>query len=92
MKLPYGLKDGKLVHISEVDKGKKCGCVCPACDSPLIAKKGEKTIHHFAHDKKYICNNGVETALHIAAKDMLEKEKRIHLPTVKVFEGIFEEN
>lgn len=47
MKLPYGLKDGKLVHISEVDKGKKCGCVCPACYSPFIARKGKKIIHNY---------------------------------------------
>ena len=33
--------DGKLVHISEVEKGKACGCRCPACNEPLIARKGE---------------------------------------------------
>ncbi|WHY77279.1 competence protein CoiA family protein [Neobacillus sp. WH10] len=63
-KLPYGLKDGKLVHISDVEKGLKCECVCPACNHPLIARKGEKTAHHFAHYNGSECAKSVETALH----------------------------
>jgi hypothetical protein len=83
-KLPYGLKEGNLVHISSVEKGLKCGCVCPACNHPLIARKGEKTIHHFAHHNGSECAKGIQTALHLSAKDILEKHKRIQLPKVEV--------
>lgn len=83
-KLPYGLKDGKLVHISSVEKGLKCECVCPACESPLIARKGGKTTHHFAHYNGAECSKSIETALHLSAKEILEKHKKIHLPKVTV--------
>ncbi|MEH6949117.1 competence protein CoiA family protein [Bacillus sp. JJ634] len=82
-KLPFGLKkDNTLVHISEVESGLKCNCVCPSCYHPLIAKKGPKTTHHFAHDKGKDCEYGLETSLHLAAKEVLEKYKKIVLPEV----------
>ena len=49
LNLTYALKDGIITSISNVESGLKCGCVCPACDMPLVAKKGEKMMHHFAH-------------------------------------------
>lgn len=83
-KLPFGLKDGKLVHISEVESGLKCECVCPSCHHPLVARKGKKTAHHFAHYKGEECENGLETSLHLAAKEILEKHKKIVLPKVSL--------
>lgn len=82
--LPFGLKNGELVHISEVAKGLACGCVCPSCNHSLVARKGEKVLHHFAHHKGKECEGGLETALHIAAKKILEKHKKIVLPEVFV--------
>jgi len=54
MLIPLGLKDGQLLDVSEVPRGRACGCICPSCHQVLIAKKGdsEKMAHHFAHDKK----------------------------------------
>ncbi|MBU4485366.1 MAG: hypothetical protein KKD38_00420 [Candidatus Delongbacteria bacterium] len=46
LKLPFGMKDGKLVQVSDVEQGSKCGCICPACAQPLVARKGEINIHH----------------------------------------------
>ncbi|NJL75238.1 MAG: hypothetical protein HC892_09635 [Saprospiraceae bacterium] len=48
MVLPYGAKDGRLIHISEVKSG-KTDLLCPYCGSPLSAKKGKVITHHFAH-------------------------------------------
>jgi len=84
IQLPYGIKCGKLVHISEVESGLACGCVCPSCDAQLVARKGAKVVHHFAHHSTYPCEYALETALHIAAKDILNDQKRIILPAVKV--------
>ena len=83
-KLPYGLKDGQLVHISLVPKGLNCNCVCPGCGHALIARKGEKTIHHFAHAQHGECAKGLETALHLSAKEILEKHNKMKLPKVEV--------
>ncbi|GCF76331.1 hypothetical protein BC2926_38720 [Bacillus cereus] len=83
-KLPFGLKNGDLVHVSEVERGLKCNCVCPSCGHQLTARKGKKTSHHFAHNKGKECEYGLETTLHLAAKQILEKHKRITLPQVSV--------
>ena len=50
LNLTYALKDGVLVHISQVPSGLQCGCKCPACGETLIAKKGDKVIHHFVNN------------------------------------------
>jgi hypothetical protein len=82
--LPFVLKEGQLLHISDVEKGLNCECVCPSCGHPLVARKGEKIIHHFAHHKGKECEYGLETTLHLAAKEILAEHKRIILPEVKL--------
>ncbi|GAA5531034.1 hypothetical protein [Herpetosiphon gulosus] len=50
MWLAYGLSSAQgLVHISEVVRG-RTALACPYCACPLIAKKGQRVSHHFAHD------------------------------------------
>lgn len=39
LNLVYAIKDGAGISIEDVDSGLKCGCVCPACGEPLVAKK-----------------------------------------------------
>ncbi len=50
--VPFGYSQlqGRLVDVHQVPSGKRCGCVCPSCKAPLIARKGNKKIWHFAHD------------------------------------------
>ncbi|MGI1671825.1 MAG: hypothetical protein K6L74_16085 [Neptuniibacter sp.] len=78
--LRYGLKDGQLVFIDEVVRGLDCACLCPHCGGKLIARKGEVNQHHFAHYQVENCGKGVETALHLLAKQVLQEEKCIRLP------------
>ncbi len=66
----YALKDGQLVHISEVPRGLACTCFCVACNSKLIARKGSKRKHHFAHTFNSHCDGGIETTLHRLAKEI----------------------
>jgi len=83
-KLPYGLKNGVLTSIQHVEQGLACNCICPECAEKLIARKGKLNIHHFAHYKEGSCKGGIETALHLAAKEIVEKEKKLMLPPLKV--------
>jgi hypothetical protein len=83
IKLPFGLKDGVLVEVSQVERGLDCGCYCPSCHQPLIARKGNKSIHHFAHYNTQECSAALETTIHKAAKQILEKHKKIKIPSVK---------
>jgi hypothetical protein len=91
--LAYGLgPDGRLRHISEVQGGKACDCVCPACRAPLVAKlPKEKITRHFAHLAETSCSGGPETAVHYLAKEVLDANKRLKVPSVEASSGEFKE-
>ena len=82
--LTVALKDDVITNINDVESGLKCGCVCPACREPLVAKKGKKMMHHFAHHAGHSCEYGYESSLHLAAKEILSRAKRMTLPAVYV--------
>lgn len=80
LNLTYAQKNEKLVHVSEVERGLKCGCVCPACGEVLIARKGNKVVHHFAHKSTIECQYGYQTSLHMVAKKIISEYKMIKVP------------
>jgi len=80
IKLPYGLRKSRLFHISEVESGLKCDCICPKCKSKLIAKKGEEKSHHFAHHQEKECIGGLETAIHLMAKQTIYDNELLVTP------------
>ncbi|MXW11495.1 MAG: hypothetical protein F4X84_03555 [Synechococcus sp. SB0662_bin_45] len=82
--LYYGIREGELLHISQVPRGLSCGCVCPACHGLLVAKRGRQREHHFAHGPGDSCQHAIETALHLAAKDVLARRREIVVPVVEV--------
>ena len=90
LKLPFALKDGKLVEISQVERGLACCCFCPSCGSALVARKGDHKIDHFAHHNSEECTGGLETTLHLAAKEILSNNKSILLPAVNAGLGLFD--
>lgn len=85
LNLVYAVKDGAGISIEDADRGLKCGCVCPACGEPLVAKKGTKVMHHFAHHSGSNCEYGYETSLHLMAKAILSTAKTIVTPKVYVY-------
>lgn len=78
--MTYALKNGLLEHVSNVESGLACGCVCPSCGGKLEAKKGAKQAHHFAHYNAEECRTGYETSLHLLVKDILGQCKTLLLP------------
>lgn len=78
---PYGLRDGKLITADQVDSGLNCNCFCPACAERLQAHKGLKKRAYFAHYRGSDCGYGLETATHLMAKEIIEMEKIILLPS-----------
>jgi len=78
--LSFGLKEGKLVSINDAEQGLNCECKCPYCDKKLVAKKGDIRKHHFAHYDGDDCHLGQETAIHLLAKDLIAKNKKLMLP------------
>lgn len=93
IKIPFALREGNLVHISDISKNEKglgCNCRCIECGEILIARIGEKNTRHFSHyNKNTNCTGGVETGLHIFAKEILLKRKQIVLPRLSI---IYKEN
>ena len=84
-KLTWAAKaNGGLAHISEVKNGLQCGCFCPACDAALIARQGKVREHHFAHANGADCSQAVETALHLAAKEIIAERMQMVLPAVEI--------
>ena len=76
----YAYRNGVLAHVSQVERGSACSCFCVACNGRLIAKKGPKRIHHFAHAGGLECVGGAETALHLAAKEAIRGLANIYVP------------
>lgn len=84
LNLTYALKNGRITNILDVESGLRCECICPSCGEALVAKKGSKIMHHFAHHAGHNCEYGYESSLHLAAKDILSKAKKIVIPPVYV--------
>lgn len=72
VKLGWGKhRNGKLVHINEAERGKQCNCVCPDCETSLIARQGDVTAWHFAHSQPVECYG--ESVLHKVAKQIISE-------------------
>ena len=80
--LVYGLNGARIVHIDEVSSGLECQCTCPSCGALLVAKKGDKKTHHFAHYDSEECHSAPETALHLLAKDIIEQNRKLLVPAI----------
>lgn len=85
--MKFALKDGKYVNIRDVERGLKCGCVCPVCGEPLVARKGNILSHTFAHTSDSKCAN-FESSLHWSIKESVINYIGKDL---KLCRGIFEE-
>ena len=82
VKLYHGVRNGTIVDIADVERGRACGCICAHCKQPLVAKKGQIRRHHFAHDSGSECAWGLETTLHRLAKEVLERAGQLWIPAV----------
>jgi competence CoiA-like predicted nuclease len=73
----------------QVPLGKACGCICPSCKSPLVAKNAlnNHRIPHFAHASGENCVHGRESAIHLAAKQLIEEHHKLYIPEriVKIY-------
>lgn len=86
-KIPFGLKNGILVDVSEVDSGLDCGCVCPSCHRKLQANKGKKVSYYFSHDPSEDtkeCKSAFETAIHLMSKQILSEEGAALFPILSI--------
>jgi len=83
IRVPFAIRNGTVVNVAEVLRGLACACSCPSCDAPLVARKGSKAVHHFAHYRAD-CPHALETTLHHVAKLALERTKQFWIPPVRI--------
>lgn len=55
----FGLdtESGQLVDVGGVERRNACGCICPSCKTPLVARHGDEKEWHFAHRSQKIHND-----------------------------------
>lgn len=88
IKNPYTILNGELVKIND-DRIKSGYCEdykCPDknCKRPLTARKGKTRVHHFAHKTDEKCF-GLESALHLKSKDIIENLDKLFIPGYRVW-------
>lgn len=71
---------GEIIDIESAKNGLACDCVCLCCNERVIARQGKiNKGWSFAHESGAECAGALETALHKAAKDIIEKESVIYI-------------
>lgn len=75
---------GAIEFIDNVVSGKACNCTCLKCGEKLIARKGKKNAHSFAHiNTSSKCEGyGLQTTKHLMAKEVVKGLKTIRLPAI----------
>lgn len=96
--IPFALSLDKniLVDVADVQSGKECGCICPSCNIPLIAKKGNVNEWHFAHDSQYndkdqvlTCDFSWTIAVKMMIKQLFLEGSVLYLPEYYIdFQGV----
>lgn len=64
-----------MIDIADSKNGLSCDCTCLCCSDRLVAKQGQINEWHFAHESGADCAGSLESALHKAAKQIIQEEK-----------------
>lgn len=74
---------GAIRFVADVSRGIACGCFCAGCGSPLVAKRGDVKIWHFAHEasqERPECLIGAANLLRRLAIEHIQTAQCIELP------------
>lgn len=73
-------------------RGKNCGCICPSCKTPLIARQGNVNEWHFAHASRSVygkteheCEFSFYVSVRMMARQLIGETLEILLPK---YEGV----
>ncbi|MHB8804616.1 MAG: competence protein CoiA family protein [Coriobacteriia bacterium] len=83
--VPFALRNSELVHISAVANDGRQGYTCPKCHQRVVPNLCTKKRSHFSHYAESPgCIGALETALHLAAKQVLRRHEAIMVPNVVI--------
>lgn len=83
----HGVQDGRIHHVNTVENGKSCGCICPACQEPLISRQGDVLAWHFAHHNGKECRNAVSASVAKFLAQILSEGDGLDFPGVRYLFG-----
>lgn len=69
---------GEIQFVGDVSRGAACGCFCPICKSPLVAKQGQENEWHFSHEasqERPECDAGAENLARSLGIEYLQKQE-----------------
>jgi hypothetical protein len=87
--IPFGLResDEAIVDVYAVKRGRECGCICPSCRTPLIARQGEEKVWHFAHASRQVydrtaqeCDFSFYVSVRLMARQLIGSRLTLTLP------------
>lgn len=87
--IPFGLRvaGGVLVDVADVSKGNRSGCICPSCETPLVARHGGERIWPFAHRSHQVygrtrekCEYSFWVAVRMMARQIVGDKLEMKLP------------
>ena len=87
--IPFGLResDEAIVDVFAVKRGRECGCICPSCRTPLIARQGEEKDWHFAHASRHVydrtareCDFSFYVSVRLMARQLIGSRLTLALP------------
>jgi hypothetical protein len=85
---------GDIRFVGDVQRGAACGCFCPMCKSPLVAKQGDTNEWHFSHEasqERPECEAGAENlarSLGIEFARELAQRGALELPVYQTTAGV----
>lgn len=91
--IPFGLETqtGQLIDVTDVPSGKGCGCICPSCKTPLVARKGEINEWHFAHLSRGTysatedaCDFSFYVSARMMARQLIDHDLQLLLPELAI--------
>jgi hypothetical protein len=87
--IPFGQVIGtdEFADVGDVAKGRACGCICPSCQTPLVARQGAVKAWHFAHASRGAyaqtsrdCGYSFEVSARLMALQLLRQGIALQLP------------
>ncbi len=80
--IPFGwhVPTQRMLTAREVANGRRCECICVACEARLKARQGDIRIWHFAHDEETRCQHAPEAAIHRMAKQLIVERGSLFVP------------
>lgn len=91
--IPFAIRerDGEVVSVQEVPNGNGCGCICPSCETPMVARQGDINVWHFAHQTRSGsektrsgCDYSFYVSLRLMIRQLAKRRMQLALPSLEL--------